>query len=222
MEEESSLQHAWLKTSSSCLSDLQPPPAKRCRVDTGCTEPDIALLNESSASIASQDDRTLSMSFDESQSIDCPEASSDLMSLASPGPLNSELDATEQQPPQPRRRPKDVLLEPRTCTDQELARRSVSACFPTDADSTTNRIPGLSALHQVAAMWVLRHTNLPDPNYMSKQRITWSVRSVVVDWMLEISADYRVSMECRALSVRLLDRILSCKLVYVIGCAPYV
>lgn len=51
----------------------------------------------------------------------------------------------------------------------------------------------------------------PKPNYMSKQPdITNCMRVILVDWLVEVSEEYKLCSETIYLAVNYLDRFLSC------------
>lgn len=55
---------------------------------------------------------------------------------------------------------------------------------------------------------------MPDPDYMSRQNeITWKMRSVLVDWLIEIHWKLKLLPETLFLSVNLMDRFLSIRAV---------
>lgn len=52
--------------------------------------------------------------------------------------------------------------------------------------------------------------NRPKPNYMRKQPdITSSMRSILVDWLVEVAEEYKLHRETLCLSVNYIDRFLS-------------
>lgn len=51
---------------------------------------------------------------------------------------------------------------------------------------------------------------LPRPNYMDKQPyITWNMRSVLVDWLVCVAEEYKMSEDSLYLAVNYIDRFLS-------------
>lgn len=57
---------------------------------------------------------------------------------------------------------------------------------------------------------------MPDPNYISFQtEITWSMRSMLVDWLIEINMKLKLLPETLFLAVNLMDRFLSIRTVSV-------
>ncbi|KXS18858.1 hypothetical protein M427DRAFT_95776 [Gonapodya prolifera JEL478] len=55
---------------------------------------------------------------------------------------------------------------------------------------------------------------LPDPTYMGRQpEINWSMRSVLIDWLVQVHAKFRLQPETLFLAVNLADRFLSLKAV---------
>jgi hypothetical protein len=58
--------------------------------------------------------------------------------------------------------------------------------------------------------------NRPQAHYMTKQtEIDWSMRAVLVDWMVQVHEKFRLLPETLFLSVNYLDRFLSSKLISV-------
>lgn len=52
--------------------------------------------------------------------------------------------------------------------------------------------------------------NRPKPSYMKKQQdITNSMRSILVDWLVEVSEEYKLHRETLFLAVNYIDRFLS-------------
>lgn len=52
--------------------------------------------------------------------------------------------------------------------------------------------------------------NRPKPSYMKKQQdITNSMRSILVDWLVEVSEEYKLHRETLLLAVNYIDRFLS-------------
>lgn len=52
--------------------------------------------------------------------------------------------------------------------------------------------------------------NRPKPNYMKKQQdITSSMRSILIDWLVEVSEEYKLNIETLYLAVNYTDRFLS-------------
>lgn len=57
---------------------------------------------------------------------------------------------------------------------------------------------------------------MPDPNYISFQtEVTWAMRSVLVDWLVEINMKLKLLPETLFLAVYLTDRFLSIRTVSV-------
>lgn len=56
----------------------------------------------------------------------------------------------------------------------------------------------------------LKMRNRPKPSYMKKQQdITNSMRSILVDWLVEVSEEYKLHRETLFLAVNYIDRFLS-------------
>lgn len=57
---------------------------------------------------------------------------------------------------------------------------------------------------------LLQLRNRPKPGYMKKQQdITSSMRSILVDWLVEVSEEYKLHRETLFLAVNYIDRFLS-------------
>ena len=55
---------------------------------------------------------------------------------------------------------------------------------------------------------------LPNAHYMDNQtEIQWSMRSVLIDWVIQVHARFHLLPETLFLSVNFVDRFLSCKIV---------
>ena len=58
--------------------------------------------------------------------------------------------------------------------------------------------------------FTLQLNNLPKWNYMTKQPdITFPMRSILVDWLVEVSEEYKLDTETIYLAVNYIDRFLS-------------
>ncbi len=57
---------------------------------------------------------------------------------------------------------------------------------------------------------LFQEKHLPKFNYMTKQPdITFSMRSILVDWLVEVSEEYKLHNETIYLAVNYVDRFLS-------------
>ncbi|BGP51020.1 G2/mitotic-specific cyclin [Rhodotorula kratochvilovae] len=60
----------------------------------------------------------------------------------------------------------------------------------------------------------LELTTMPDPDYMSNQNeVTWKMRGILVDWLVEIHTKFRLLPETIFLAVNIIDRFLSVRVV---------
>ena len=60
----------------------------------------------------------------------------------------------------------------------------------------------------IVAVLQVRHR--PKPQYMKKQPdITASMRSILVDWLVEVAEEYKLHRETLCLAVNYIDRFLS-------------
>ncbi|GAM88471.1 hypothetical protein ANO11243_065040 [Dothideomycetidae sp. 11243] len=60
----------------------------------------------------------------------------------------------------------------------------------------------------------LEITTLPNPNYMQKQtELEWKMRGILIDWLLEVHSRFRLLPETLFLTVNIIDRFLSRKVV---------
>jgi len=61
-----------------------------------------------------------------------------------------------------------------------------------------------------AATLAQRPKSMPKPRYMHKQRdINHSMRSILVDWLVEVSQEYRLESQTLYMAVSYIDRFLS-------------
>lgn len=59
-------------------------------------------------------------------------------------------------------------------------------------------------------LWQLESKHLPSASYMEQQKeINWSMRSILVDWLIEVQWKLRLLPETLFLSINLIDRFLS-------------
>jgi hypothetical protein len=55
---------------------------------------------------------------------------------------------------------------------------------------------------------------MPEPDYMSNQNeVTWKMRGILVDWLVEIHTKFRLLPETIFLAVNIIDRFLSVRVV---------
>ncbi|KPV72680.1 uncharacterized protein RHOBADRAFT_39282 [Rhodotorula graminis WP1] len=60
----------------------------------------------------------------------------------------------------------------------------------------------------------LELTTMPEPDYMSTQNeVTWKMRGILVDWLVEIHTKFRLLPETIFLAVNIIDRFLSVRVV---------
>ncbi|GAA5886381.1 hypothetical protein JCM6882_001622 [Rhodosporidiobolus microsporus] len=60
----------------------------------------------------------------------------------------------------------------------------------------------------------LELTTMPEPDYMSNQNeVTWKMRGILVDWLVEIHTKFRLLPETIFLAVNIIDRFLSVRVV---------
>ncbi|EPQ30992.1 uncharacterized protein PFL1_01181 [Pseudozyma flocculosa PF-1] len=60
----------------------------------------------------------------------------------------------------------------------------------------------------------LEIVNMPNPDYMSMQRdISWQVRGVLVDWLIDVHAKFRLLPETLFLALNIIDRFLSQRMI---------
>jgi G2/mitotic-specific cyclin 1/2 len=63
-------------------------------------------------------------------------------------------------------------------------------------------------------MHELEISTMPSPDYMDNQgELEWKMRGILVDWLLEVHARFRLLPETLFLAVNIIDRFLSCKVV---------
>lgn len=55
---------------------------------------------------------------------------------------------------------------------------------------------------------------MPDPDYMDRQaELTWDMRALLMDWMIEVHAKFRLLPETLLIAVNMIDRFLSQRVV---------
>ena len=60
----------------------------------------------------------------------------------------------------------------------------------------------------------LELTTMPDPNYIDDQKdLQWSMRSILVDWLIEVHHKFHLLPETLYLTVNIIDRFLSLRVV---------
>ncbi|KAN0065938.1 G2/mitotic-specific cyclin [Thecaphora frezii] len=60
----------------------------------------------------------------------------------------------------------------------------------------------------------LEIANMPNPDYMSMQRdINWQVRGILVDWLIDVHAKFRLLPETLFLALNIIDRFLSQRMI---------
>lgn len=74
--------------------------------------------------------------------------------------------------------------------------------------------PHLLCLSRLLTGCPLQIKMLPNPHYMDNQaEIQWSMRSVLMDWLIQVHARFGLLPETLFLTVNYIDRFLSCKIV---------
>jgi G2/mitotic-specific cyclin 1/2 len=60
----------------------------------------------------------------------------------------------------------------------------------------------------------LELTNMPIPNYIDMQKdLTWKMRGILMDWLIQVHARFRLLPETLFLAVNIVDRFLSTRIV---------
>jgi len=63
-------------------------------------------------------------------------------------------------------------------------------------------------------MKALEETTMPNPSYMADQKaLDWRMRGVLIDWLLEVHTRFHLLPETLYLTVNIIDRFLSCKVI---------
>ncbi|BGP19401.1 G2/mitotic-specific cyclin [Rhodosporidiobolus nylandii] len=86
-----------------------------------------------------------------------------------------------------------------------------------DLDRDDEEDPLMVSAYVVEVYEYLRElelTTMPDPEYMSNQNeVTWKMRGILVDWLVEIHTKFRLLPETIFLAVNIIDRFLSVRVV---------
>ncbi|BGO94898.1 G2/mitotic-specific cyclin [Rhodotorula toruloides] len=86
-----------------------------------------------------------------------------------------------------------------------------------DLDAGDEEDPLMVSTYVVEIYEYLRElelTTMPDPDYISNQsEVTWKMRGILVDWLVEIHTKFRLLPETIFLAVNILDRFLSVRVV---------
>lgn len=93
--------------------------------------------------------------------------------------------------------------------DSPMVLETTSRTVPTTVSDALFDVDEYS-LHVLAHMKNVEGKYLPKWNYMTKQPdITFGMRSILVDWLVEVSEEYRLHTETLFLAVSYIDRFLS-------------
>ncbi|KAI7597837.1 hypothetical protein KC319_g23112, partial [Hortaea werneckii] len=113
------------------------------------------------------------------------------------------------------------VLEPKV-TDKTLKELEAARCF-VEATRTPEDIEDeewdMSMVAQYgdeifSYMRNLEKRMAPNPRYMEQQQeIQWSMRSVLIDWVIQVHGRFNLLPETLFLTVNYIDRFLSCKIV---------
>ncbi|GAA6018073.1 hypothetical protein JCM10207_006072 [Rhodosporidiobolus poonsookiae] len=86
-----------------------------------------------------------------------------------------------------------------------------------DLDKDDDEDPLMVSAYVVEVYEYLRElelTTMPDPDYMANQNeVTWKMRGILVDWLVEIHTKFRLLPETIFLAVNIIDRFLSVRSV---------
>ncbi|GAA5948206.1 hypothetical protein JCM3765_001313 [Sporobolomyces pararoseus] len=86
-----------------------------------------------------------------------------------------------------------------------------------DLDAGDEEDPLMVSAYVVEVYEYLRElelTTMPEPDYMSNQNeVTWKMRGILVDWLVEIHTKFRLLPETIFLAVNIIDRFLSTRVV---------
>ncbi|GAA5992248.1 hypothetical protein JCM10908_001837 [Rhodotorula pacifica] len=89
-----------------------------------------------------------------------------------------------------------------------------------DLDEGDEEDPLMVSTYVVEVYEYLRElelTTMPDPEYMSMQNeVTWKMRGILVDWLVEIHTKFRLLPETIFLAVNIIDRFLSVRVVSIV------
>ncbi|GAA6063576.1 hypothetical protein JCM10212_003155 [Sporobolomyces blumeae] len=86
-----------------------------------------------------------------------------------------------------------------------------------DLDAGDEEDPLMVSAYVVEVYEYLRElelTTMPEPDYMANQNeVTWKMRGILVDWLVEIHTKFRLLPETIFLAVNIIDRFLSTRVV---------
>ncbi|BGP57727.1 hypothetical protein JCM8202_002380 [Rhodotorula sphaerocarpa] len=89
-----------------------------------------------------------------------------------------------------------------------------------DLDEGDEEDPLMVSTYVVEVYEYLRElelTTMPDPEYMSMQNeVTWKMRGILVDWLIEIHTKFRLLPETIFLAVNIIDRFLTSRVVSIV------
>lgn len=84
-----------------------------------------------------------------------------------------------------------------------------------DADDWEDPLMASEYVHQICDYWKrVEAGSLPDPEFLKRQPcVTWQHRAILISWLMEINIRFRLLQETLFLSVNILDRLLSIRVV---------
>ena len=107
----------------------------------------------------------------------------------------------------------EKIIQSKGRTQEET--RIAQAIQAMDADDEGDPLMVSEYVYEVLEyMKQLELTTQPNPNYIEQQKeLEWRMRGVLVDWLLEVHTRFHLLPETFYLTVNLIDRFLSCKVV---------
>jgi len=154
----------------------------------------IAVVDNSNESIAEKSEYLNISDYLTHSDLSSPMALDDTIKFQSI--LSSNLDDNETS---------HILLNDHGDLDEEALRKS-------EAIERENILMNCNDYREdiLAYMRELEQDNRPKVNYMKKQQdISSSMRSILIDWLVEVSEEYKLNMETLYLAVNYTDRFLS-------------
>lgn len=105
----------------------------------------------------------------------------------------------------------DVEIDDEELSLEELIKEAKDL----DAEDIDDPLMVAEYVHEIFDyMKQLEQTTMPNHDYMNDQdELEWKMRGILVDWLLEVHTRFRLLPETLFLTVNIIDRFLSCKVV---------
>jgi hypothetical protein len=109
------------------------------------------------------------------------------------------------------KRPTGPAAAPRSNKNNEAEQEVEEESIDLDAEDLHDPLMVAEYVKDIVLyMWELERSTLPSASYMDQQKeINWSMRAILVDWLIEVQWKLRLLPETLFLSIHLIDRFLS-------------